>query len=342
MTDCRHYRSLPGNTVFEHEISVPEDYSDPSAGSRPMFTRELVRGTVRDQSEVDVDAPVLCYLQGGPGFPSPRLDALPAWVDAALERYRVVLPDERGTGRSAGAPPSSVAELRRLRADNIIRDLERLREALGIRTWTLLGQSFGGFCATHYLATGTEAVDRVLLTGGLPATDCGIDDGYRATYAKTAERHQELYREFPGIDATIRKVCHHLDNSDERLPTGERLSSRRLRTVGIDLGRGMGPVGLGMLFAAPFITVRGEQRLRPDFLHAVGQRVSFSGGAMYAAIHESIYGGTVPGPTAWSAHRIREEVAGFAEAADPSDASAPFYLTGEHVYPWQFEEDPAL
>ena len=79
----------------------------------------------------------------------------------------------------------------------------------------------------------------------------------------------------------------------------------------------------------------GEKRLRSDFLLDVGQRVSFQAGPLYAAIHESIYGG-VGGQsvTGWAAHRMREEFPEFAEDGT--------YLTGEHVFPWQFDEDPAL
>ena len=70
--------------------------------------------------------------------------------------------------------------------------------------------------------------------------------------------------------------------------------------------------------------------------------MSFEGNPLYAAIHESIYGG-VGGQTVtnWSAHRIREELAGFEEDLNPR-TSEKFYLTGEHIFPWQFDEDPAL
>ena len=129
---------------------------------------------------------------------------------------------------------------------------------------------------------------------------------------------------------------------EEFLPTGERLSSRRLRTIGIELGRDRGFDTLAYLFEDPFVTVKGEKKLRSDFLNSVGSRVSFEQGPLYAVVHESIYGGTVPGPTNWSAHRIREDKPGFEEHADPTDMTRPFYLTGEHIFPWQFEEDPAL
>ena len=119
------------------------------------------------------------------------------------------------------------------------------------------------------------------------------------------------------------------------MPTGERLSSRRFRTIGIELGRGTGFDNLAYLLEEPFRTVGGEKRLRSDFLHTVGSRVSFQAGPLYAAIHESIYGG-VGGQsvTGWAAHRIREEFPEFAEGGT--------WLTGEHTFPWQFDEDPAL
>ncbi len=185
-------------------------------------------------------------------------------------------------------------------------------------------------------------MEHAYLTGGLPVLDRGADDLYRATFDKLEVRHERFYREYPWAQQRIREVCAHLDQSDERLPTGERLSSRRLRTIGIELGRGEGFHALAYLFEEPFHRVGGEKVLRTDFLADVGSRVSFAGGPLYAAIHESIYGGVgAQAVTGWSAHRIREEMPGFEEAADPRSAE-PFYLTGEHIFPWQFEEDPAL
>ena len=48
--------------------------------------------------------------------------------------------------------------LRHFRADSIVRDCEAIRQCLtadypeGIRKWSILGQSFGGFCAVAYLS----------------------------------------------------------------------------------------------------------------------------------------------------------------------------------------------
>lgn len=128
-----------------------------------------------------------------------------------------------------------------------------------------------------------------------------------------------------------RKTTHALPN------TKSRLTPRRLRTVGVALGREDGFESLARLFEAPF---HPNGRLRTDFLAEVGQRVSFAAAPLYAAIHESIYGGTVPGATAWAAERVSRELGGFAPDASPDDPE--FYLTGEHIFPFQFAEDPAL
>lgn len=325
-----------GHTFIEHTLDLPLDYTRPEGERISVFAREI-------RPDGGEQLPMLVYLQGGPGFPAPRPTDLGGWLEPMLGKYRVLLLDQRGTGRSTRVDAESgwtADRLACLRADSICRDAEAFREALGIQRWSLLGQSFGGFCITTYFSLFTDSIERAYLTGGLPAVGVDVDDIYRATYSALARRHEAFYQQFPWAEDRIREICHHLDQAAEILPTGERLSSRRFRTIGIELGRGSGFDTLAYLLEEPFQTLRGEKRLRSDFLGEVGRRVSFADGPLYAALHESIY--AVPGEaTNWSAHRIREELAGFEEDTDPRTADR-FFLTGEHIYPWQFEEDPAL
>lgn len=304
---------------------------------------EITRGSFTVFARVlgEPDAPALLYLQGGPGFPAPRQRF--EWVTHALKRgYQVVLLDQRGTGRStridAATPELIRADvLAQLRADEIVADAEALREELGLTRWDVLGQSFGGFCLAHYLAAHPEGVGRALFTGGVPSISTGPEDVYRATFAKLKRRHLEFNAQHPAAERMVREVCRHLEAQEEWLPTGERLSARRLRTVGVELGREGGFESLARLFEAPF---HANGRLRTDFLAEVGERVSFAKAPLYAAVHESIYGGTVQGATNWAAERVSAELDGFAPDASPDDAE--FYLTGEHIFPFQFDEDPAL
>ena len=349
MSTSRHF----GHNITEHRIEVPwNPFAANETGSKAaeqdtfeLYAREISAPGMED-------APALVYLQGGPGFPAPRPASASGVIGKALKGFRVILLDQRGTGRSGridAVNPAPAERLALLRQEYIVEDAEALRRHLGLEKWSLYGQSFGGFCITSYLSRHPESIEHAYLTGGLPVLDHGADDLYRTTFAKLKVRHDRFYREYPWAEQRIREICAHLDASDERLPTGERLSSRRFRTIGIELGRGDGFHNLAYLLEEPFhhgaagLGGHGaEKRLRTDFLADVGARVSFAAGPLYAAIHESIYGGVgKQAVTAWSAHRIREERPGFEEAADPR-SSEPFYLTGEHIFPWQFDEAPAL
>ncbi len=329
-----------GVTVHDHTMTVPWDWSSPGE-TLEVFAREL------RPDDADDATPALLFLQGGPGSPAPRPLELSGWLGEALQDHRVILLDQRGTGRStrldrhADETLLDAAHLSLLRADSIVADAEALRRMLGIDRWDVLGQSFGGFCITTYLSRHPEAIRYAYFTGGLPAIDVHADEVYRATFAKLEARHEAFYAHVPWVERRIREICHHLNNSDERLPTGERLSSRRFRTIGIELGRHTGFHALAHLLDAPFHDVRGEKRLRGDTLADLGQRLSFEPNPLYAVVHESIYGGSVPGPTAWAANCVREEMEGFQENLDPV-GDEKFFLTGEHIFPWQFEEDPAL
>ena len=76
--------------------------------------------------------------------------------------------DQRGTGLSSTITAGTLARqgdaikqaeyLKNFRADNIVRDCEAIRNILtkdypeDQRKWSILGQSFGGFCAVTYLS----------------------------------------------------------------------------------------------------------------------------------------------------------------------------------------------
>lgn len=76
--------------------------------------------------------------------------------------------DQRGTGLSSTITAGTLARkgdaikqaeyLKHFRADNIVRDCEAIRKCLtkdypeDQRKWSVIGQSFGGFCAVTYLS----------------------------------------------------------------------------------------------------------------------------------------------------------------------------------------------
>jgi pimeloyl-ACP methyl ester carboxylesterase len=85
---------VPGAVLTERAHSVPLDHSKPDGEKITVFARELA-------APDGLDRPYLLFLQGGPGFEATRPTAPPlGWQKRAIADYRVLLIDQRGTGRS--------------------------------------------------------------------------------------------------------------------------------------------------------------------------------------------------------------------------------------------------
>ena len=101
----------------------------------------------------------LILLSGGPGFDSKYFRVSPVWRELARDR-RVVIWDQRGTGRSAPIGPTDTITM----ADEIA-DLEALRQSLGADRVDLFGHSFGGYFAMAYAAKHGDRVAHLILAG---------------------------------------------------------------------------------------------------------------------------------------------------------------------------------
>ncbi|MGH3748767.1 MAG: alpha/beta hydrolase, partial [Micromonosporaceae bacterium] len=101
MRTARHSR--PGLDVTEHTLQVPLDHSDPSGEQIEVFARELVAAGREPDG-----LPWLLWLQGGPGGRADRPAAVSGWLRRALREFRVLLLDQRGTGRSTPATRQSL------------------------------------------------------------------------------------------------------------------------------------------------------------------------------------------------------------------------------------------
>jgi pimeloyl-ACP methyl ester carboxylesterase len=328
-----------GTVLTDHVFTVPLDHARPGGEQIEIFGREVAAAAAGS-------LPWLVFLQGGPGFGSPRPHGRDSWLDRALTDYRVLLLDQRGTGRSTpatrqtlarfGTAAEQAAYLAHFRADAIVRDAELVRMAVtGGEPWTVLGQSFGGFCTVSYLSLAPAGVREALIAGGLPGLTASADDVYRLTYQKVAAKVREHYRRYPGDQEQARRVARHLHSNQVARPDGAPLTVESFQALGQLLGVSTGSDDLHYLLEDPF--AGGE--LSDAFLHAVQPHLSFAAAPLYAVLHEACY--AQGAATRWSAHRAR---AGFGEF-DPAaalDGDAPLLFTGEMIYPWLFELDPAL
>ena len=317
--------TIAGLVVTGHRLSLPLDHDAPESGTIDVFAREVA-------APDGLDRPYLVFLQGGPGHEAPRptgWPGSPAWLERALHDYRVLMLDQRGTGLSTpyGAPgPDPEADARRLthfRADAIVRDSEIFREHLGASRWSVLGQSFGGFCSLHYLCAASGSLREVLFTGGLPPVGRPADDVYAATYVAMRRLNQQYHKAFPADGERLARVLDLCDSGEIRDPAGNRITRRLMRTIGHSLGMDGGAEALHYLLE--------RDPLSPAFAYDAAAMLAFDGrNPLYAVIHESSYADG--GATRWAAART--------EPDDFHDAS--LMLTGEHLFPWHFADSTDL
>jgi pimeloyl-ACP methyl ester carboxylesterase len=137
----------------------------------------------------------LVFLTGGPGQPGvPFIPRIRKKLGPALRGYRLVMLDQRGTGRDAlrcpplqlavGSsdltvpPPKAVDACAQTLGDrrafyttqDTVEDLELLRRALGVDRLTIDGVSYGTFVAERYALAHPDHVARLLLDSVVPQT----------------------------------------------------------------------------------------------------------------------------------------------------------------------------
>jgi pimeloyl-ACP methyl ester carboxylesterase len=167
-------------------LDVPLDRAHPGRG-----TLHLQIGMGRN-----VHAPrgVLLVLSGGPG--QPGLPILNGFLSRALSdeksQYRIVVFDQRGTGAgaldckalqhqmgssdltppSAGAVRACARKLGARRAffgtDDVVADMEDLRQALGVDKWSLDGISYGTYVGERYGLAHPSHVSKLVLDSVVP------------------------------------------------------------------------------------------------------------------------------------------------------------------------------
>ncbi|CAH6942041.1 Proline iminopeptidase [Vibrio chagasii] len=327
---------IDGTTLYrQHYFELPLDYQAKDGQQIQVFAREVV-----DLAKDSQELPWLVYFQGGPGFPSPRVSGESGWMKRALQNYRVLLLDQRGTGNStvishetlAHLSPDQQAEyLTHFRADNIVRDAEAIREQFGVKQWSTIGQSFGGFCTLSYLSLFPKSLQRCYVTGGIPSIEREADDVYRATYKRVEDKNRAFFAQFPQAQAMCREISDYLLNNEVKLPNGQVFTVEQFQLIGINLGAGEANLPMYFTLESAFVEVNGKKQLSYSFLNQMQQEQGYLTNPIYAILHESIYcQGTASN---WSAHRVREQYPHF-----NYQSGNEFWFTGEMVYPWMFDQ----
>lgn len=341
---------MKGMQITEYELDVPLDWAscdknsvNHSAGNTPtitLFAREVV-----DINRADDELPLLLFLQGGPGGKSPRpMPGSPPWMAEALKTHRVILIDQRGTGRSSRIDTNLISKLSaedgrdyllKFRADSIVADCEHLRKTVyGGRLFETLGQSYGGFITLTYLSNAPEGLAACYVTGGLAGLEESAKEVYQLTYQRVIEKSQDYYARYPEDEKVMAKIAQCLTNEKVILPDGDHLTLERFQSIGILLGMGPGIDQVHWLVDEAFAG-SDKTRLSDVFLEQVMNITSYHEGPLFAAIHESIYGRPNES-TSWAAQQLRDQFSEFVAS------HSPLMLTGEMIYPWMFDQISSL
>jgi pimeloyl-ACP methyl ester carboxylesterase len=329
---------LPGMVLVDHEFKVPLNYAQPDGENISVFAREVV-----SLEKEKHDLPWLVFFQGGPGFSAPRPEDKSSWLKRALQEYRVLLLDQRGTGRSTPinyqtlacfvTPREQADYLKNFRADSIIQDAELIRHKLiGEKNrWSVLGQSYGGFCITHYLSVAPDGLKEAIVTGGLPPLNCPPDNVYRATYKSVIKKNKLYYDRYPDDIERTREIVDYLTSHEVNLPGGDRLSPRHFQQLGIWFGSARGFERIHYLLEDASLQGTTNREISYTFLRGFENALSFETNPIYAILHEPCYCEGVA--SNWSAERVRPE---YPELQITS--GKPVFFSGEMVYPWMFDE----
>ena len=343
---------VPGLAIEDHSIDVPFDWAGhvPGQGFDGRSIKLFYR-VVCAPERVHDDLPLLVFLQGGPGGCGPRLNSPSSdgWIEEAIRHFRVILPDQRGTGRSSRVDThimkrmdgvQGAAYLKHFLADSIVRDFEHLRRTeFGDKKWVTLGQSYGGFLTLTYLSLFPDGIAASFTTGGIPHVPADAVDVYRHTFPRMARKTAQFYERYPQDVERAGIIADRLAAEPVALPNGDPLTVERFQMLGSDFGMKPSFERVHWILDDAFLDGDGsasaDSELSDEFLGKVMNATSSR--PLYWPLQEFIYAnGELDEPIRWAAQRVRDLHPEFAPG------QRPLNFTGEAMFHWMFEQEAAL
>lgn len=349
--------------VTEHFFEVPRDWRSPSLGSIRLFARSAKKHTVPvlPTKPKEEELQWLCFFQGGPGNECGPPQGTPYGRFFIDKGYHVLSLDQRGTGLSSPVSSSTLAKLgdeaeqakfmKCFRQDSIVCDAEAIRLALTAssdeasskegRPWSVIGQSFGGWCITTFLSMFPDSLTECFTFGGTPPVhQTNPDEIYRNTAARTIARNHDYYGKFPDDIARIKTICRALSGPNGRklgaLPDGGQLSARRFLNMGLKFGfsGGLDQVHEVVLRIHNELELYGH--LTWGTLELAARQTNYDMNPIYAILHEQIY--CQKEAPNWSAKRALQHLPEFDLEKSLASTDEPVFFFGEMIFPFMFED----
>ena len=245
------------------------------------------------------------YLHGGPGGGcTPRMAGF-----FHPDKWRVVLPDQRGCGES-----SPRAELRENTTWDLVADLEKLREHLGVEKWLVCGGSWGSALALAYAQKHPERTTALVLRGiftlrraellwfyqeGANWIFPDLWEGFLAPIppAERGDLISAYHRRLTGEDESAKMECAQAWTQWEGATLSLRPDSARLA----DFSRPE--------FALAFARIENHYFVNAGFFRRDGQLIADAGrlSGVPGFIAQGRYDIVTPMKTAWDLHRAWPE-----------------------------------
>lgn len=158
-------------------------------------------------------------VHGGPGSgcsPGPRRSFDPS-------RYRIVLFDQRGCGRSTPHASDPATDMATNTTEHLIADMEALRQHLGIDRWQLTGGSWGCTLVLAYAQRHPQRVTEIVLAAVSTTRPAEIDWLYRGARRFFPEAWQRFAAGVPAVDRDgdlVAAYAELMEHPDARVREG--------------------------------------------------------------------------------------------------------------------------
>lgn len=134
------------------------------------------------------DKPYICLCGGGPGIG----DSLEEIDNLINSRFNVIRFEQRGCGRST--------EDFNYTLETAIEDVEKIRQFYQIKTWYVLGHSWGANVALFYALKYTQSCDGVIYLGGMGIQN---DNDWNEEFSENAKNLRQLEIDPPHINYDV-------------------------------------------------------------------------------------------------------------------------------------------
>jgi proline iminopeptidase len=159
------------------------------------------------------------------------------------ERYRAVLFDQRGCGRSRPHASDPATSLRHNTTDHLVADMERLREHLGIDRWLVTGGSWGTTLGLVYAERYPHRVSEIMVSAISTTRRCEIDWLYHGAACFFPEEWERFSRGSGAADGdVVAAYARLMEDPDPQVRNRAAVNWRRWEDVVLSLEPNAPPV----------------------------------------------------------------------------------------------------